>query len=375
MKAINIISFNVPLPANYGGVIDVFYKLKQFYKNDIKVHLHCFEYGRGEQKELSKYCESVTYYKRKTGVAAQISSLPYIVNSRTSTQLKTNLLKNDFPILFEGLHCCFLLDDNDFKSRFKIVRNHNIEHNYYSELAKIESNPLKRTYYKTEAKKLKEFEPIIKKATICLTISKTDNDYFTKKYPKTNFVYIPGFHSNETVDVIPKKGNYVLYHGNLSVIENNNAAKFIVENLFNDLNIPLKIAGLNPPKSLIRLIKTYTNIELIQNPNDAEMLQLIANAQINLLYTEQATGIKLKLLNVLYNGKHCILNSKMIEGTSLKDVCLVENDSTKLKSLITNTFSKEISENEIKNRNAILLQDYSNEKSFKKIITAIQKHS
>ncbi|NQX98823.1 MAG: hypothetical protein HRT73_13235 [Flavobacteriales bacterium] len=157
MKAINIISFNVPLPANYGGVIDVFYKLKQFYKNDIKVHLHCFEYGRGEQKELSKYCESVTYYKRKTGVAAQISSLPYIVNSRTSTQLKTNLLKNDFPILFEGLHCCFLLDDNDFKSRFKIVRNHNIEHNYYSELAKIESNPLKRTYYKTEAKKLKDF--------------------------------------------------------------------------------------------------------------------------------------------------------------------------------------------------------------------------
>ncbi|NQX98822.1 MAG: hypothetical protein HRT73_13230 [Flavobacteriales bacterium] len=188
-------------------------------------------------------------------------------------------------------------------------------------------------------------------------------------------MYIPGFHSNETVNVIPKKGNYVLYHGNLSVIENNNAAKFIVENLFNDLNIPLKIAGLNPPKSLIRLIKTYTNIELIQNPNDAEMLQLIANAQINLLYTEQATGIKLKLLNVLYNGKHCILNSKMIEGTSLKDVCLVENDSTKLKSLITNTFSKEISENEIKNRNAILLQDYSNEKSFKKIITAIQKHS
>ena len=29
MKAINIISFDVPYPANYGGVIDVFYKIQK----------------------------------------------------------------------------------------------------------------------------------------------------------------------------------------------------------------------------------------------------------------------------------------------------------------------------------------------------------
>ena len=54
LKAINIISFDVPFPANYGGVIDVLYKLKYFHQKGIEVHLHCFEYGRGEQEGLKK---------------------------------------------------------------------------------------------------------------------------------------------------------------------------------------------------------------------------------------------------------------------------------------------------------------------------------
>ncbi len=123
MKAINIISFDVPFPANYGGVIDVYYKIKAFHTAGIKVHLHCFEYGRGEQLELNKYCETVSYYKRKTVATAFLSGLPYIVKSRVSKKLKTNLLSNNYPILFEGLHCCFLLNDNDLKSRFKIIHS------------------------------------------------------------------------------------------------------------------------------------------------------------------------------------------------------------------------------------------------------------
>jgi hypothetical protein len=51
-KHLHIISFDVPYPANYGGVIDVFYKLKNLHKAGVKIILHCFEYGRGEQKEL-----------------------------------------------------------------------------------------------------------------------------------------------------------------------------------------------------------------------------------------------------------------------------------------------------------------------------------
>ena len=60
---LHVIAFDVPYPANYGGVIDVFYRVKALSEAGVKVHLHCFEYGRGEQ-EILKRCYEVKYYKR-----------------------------------------------------------------------------------------------------------------------------------------------------------------------------------------------------------------------------------------------------------------------------------------------------------------------
>ena len=56
-KNLNLISFDVPYPPDYGGVIDVFYKIKALYALGIRVHLHCFEYGRKGADELKEICE------------------------------------------------------------------------------------------------------------------------------------------------------------------------------------------------------------------------------------------------------------------------------------------------------------------------------
>ncbi|MEI7802398.1 MAG: mannosyltransferase, partial [Bacteroidota bacterium] len=42
---LHIISFNVPYPPDYGGVIDVYYKIKALKEAGVKIHLHCYEYG------------------------------------------------------------------------------------------------------------------------------------------------------------------------------------------------------------------------------------------------------------------------------------------------------------------------------------------
>ncbi len=367
MKAINIISFDVPYPANYGGVIDVFYKVKAFYEQGIQVHLHCYEYGRGIQKELNNYCASVTYYKRKTGAASFLSKLPYIVKSRADKSLKENLLKNDFPILFEGLHTCFLLSDESFKNRFKIVRNHNVEHHYYKNLAKAEKNDLRKHYFKTEAKRLKQFEPILKHANLSLAISKSDCDYFKTTYTKLNTIYTPAFHQHNEVSIDLNKGNYALYHGNLSVTENKNAVNFLIKKVFNDLSVPLVIAGLNPDKEIKSLIENKPEISLVENPSEEKLNELITNAQINLLYTEQATGLKLKLLNVLFNGKHCIANNKMLEGTNLNDCCTIANTSTEYKKAITDLMQQEFIQEEIETRQKAL-EAFNNTTNIKQLI-------
>ena len=63
-RRLHIVSFDVPYPADYGGVIDVYYKIKALADQGVSIILHCYQYGRPEQKELEGLCEKVYYYPR-----------------------------------------------------------------------------------------------------------------------------------------------------------------------------------------------------------------------------------------------------------------------------------------------------------------------
>jgi len=90
-KHLHIVSFDVPYPPDYGGVIPIFALLRKLKEEGILIHLHCFEYGRGEQSELNKYCTEVRYYRRNIGLKGFSPLLPYIVSSRISEELKQSL--------------------------------------------------------------------------------------------------------------------------------------------------------------------------------------------------------------------------------------------------------------------------------------------
>ena len=169
---LHIISFDIPFPANYGGVIDVFFKAKALAKKGVKVHLHCFQYGRKPSKELEDLFYEVLYYKRDISRKHLFKSIPYIISSRVSQQLVNNLRKDNYPILMEGLHTSALLDVRSLKGRKKIVRTHNIEHEYYQNLAKVETDIFKKYYFYNESVKLKRYEKVLQKADLILAISK-----------------------------------------------------------------------------------------------------------------------------------------------------------------------------------------------------------
>lgn len=322
---IHIVSFDVPYPANYGGVIDVFFKLKALSERGVKVHLHTFEYGREHSPVLEKLCFSVNYYKRDTSFKRSLQRLPYIVTSRLSDELIGNLKKDDYPVLLEGLHCCGVLLDESMAGRNVFVRAHNVEHDYYRLLAKSERNLYKKLYYSVEAVKLRRFEKILDKASAVFAISNNDFEYFRSRYENVHL--IPAFNGFSDVNVVEGQGDYVLYHGRLDVAENYDAAEFLITKVFSRLDVRLKIAGMNPPERLVALAAENQNVELIPNPDDSTMQQLIRNAQVNVLVTAQPTGLKLKLLNALFNGRHCLVNSKMIDGLNINDLCVVADSA------------------------------------------------
>lgn len=325
-NTLHIVSFDVPFPANYGGVIDVFFKLVNLHKAGVEVILHCYEYGRGEQKELEKYCSKVYYYKRKTSFLKQLSPVPYIIKSRTSEELIANLQKDKAPILFEGLHTCYYLADKRLKDRMKIYRESNIEHHYYYHLAHAERNGLKKLYFVTEARKLYSFQSHLEHADLMLVVSTADQKYLQGEFPGKKIEYLPSFHPYEEMKCKTGKGDFVLYHGNLSVGENIKAVEYLVKNVFSKIDQPVIIAGMNPSSRIHEWVRPFKNVKVEANPNDERMQQLLEQAHVHCLYTHQATGLKLKLLNVLYSGRFVICNEEMLEGTMLQDCCIVRNE-------------------------------------------------
>ena len=366
-KHLNIVSFGIPYPPDQGGLIDVFYKMKAFIDEGIKVHLHCFEYNREPAKILNELCESVHYYKRNLSKLDLFAKKPFIVISRTSEELVNNLMKNNYPILFEGLHTFYYLDDKRLRDRMKIVRTHNIEHIYYKHLARVEKNVFRKYYFYNESNKLQSFQKILKKADGIAAISLNDTAYFQKRC--ANVKTIMAFHSNNEVTIKKGKGDYVLYHGSLNVGENNEAALYLIKNVFNDLKIPLIIAGNHPSKELKDAVKNKKYIELKNNISTEEIYKLIRNAQINILPTFQATGIKLKLLAALYQGRHCLVNSTMVKDTGLEKLCVIKDSPEEMKSSVKKLFSVPFSQEEIKQREDILLHNgFSNKQNIQELI-------
>ena len=364
--AVQLVAFNIPYPPDYGGVIDIFYKVKALSECGIKVYLHCFEYDRPHAKELEKYCAKVYYYKRKSGVRYQFSAKPYIVKTRFNDQLLSNLSENKSQILFEGLHTCLYLDHPMLSQHLRLVRTHNIEHEYYLNLAQSETNLLKKLFFRIEAGKLKSFERILKNASHLLCISPNDNFYFDKHYGNSHF--IPAFHPFSEIKSQTGRGKYILFHGNLSVSENLQAVEFLMKNIFLQIKQEVIIAGKNPTARLIQKIKQHPNIQLIQNPVHEQMEALIRDAHICLIPTFQDTGLKLKLLASLFSGRFCLTNTPMVHKTGLEHLCHIADTPDEMIKLINELYFQDFTSEEIEKRKNILEDAFSNRRNALKII-------
>lgn len=366
-KAINIISLDTPYPDNYGGIIDIFQKIKALHAQGIKIHLHCFNENKKKSKELDKYCQSVNYYKRNKNWQKWFSLTPFIVKSRDSKTLLKKLLKNKFPILFEGIHTTYLASHKDLVNRKLFLRNHNIEENYYHALYQKEKNIFKKLFFFSEYLKLKKYECNLKSIDSVFSITEKDNSYFSQFY-YSELVQV--FHQEKEVKTKEGKGNFALYHGNLAVLENQDAALYFVNNIFSKIDYPLVIAGKNPAKKLKREIEKNKKIKLVENPNDKQINDLIGSAHINILSTHQETGIKLKLLKSLFLGRHCLVNDKMLHGTELSHFCDIANSKSQWIEQINNLQKKAFTKKDVVNRSKIK-ELYNNQEEAKKIIEFI----
>lgn len=317
-NTLHIVSFSVPWPPDYGGAMDVFHKIKALHRIGVNIILHCFLYNRVPSDELLKYCSEVYYYPRNPAFINQLSLIPYIVKSRESRSLLNRLAADGYPVLFEGLHTTLYLGHPLLKHKLQWVRAHNIEHEYYHSLAQAEGLIHKKLFFKMEAWKLKKYSTHLTRAKGVLAISPGDAASLEKENLTTHLV--PAFHGFEDFTSTPGKGEYLLFHGDLSVPENHRSAEFILD-VCKNLPYKLIIAGKNPLPRLKTLVAQQPQAQLIENPESANMESYIQNAGTILLPANQTTGLRLKLLVSLFAGRHCIASPQMVEKTGLEKLC------------------------------------------------------
>jgi glycosyltransferase involved in cell wall biosynthesis len=358
-KHLHIIALNIPYPPNYGGVIDIYYKLTSLHRLGVNIILHCFVYDRPPAAGLEAFCEKVYYYKRRTGLIANLTLLPYNVYSRKEPRLIERLLQDNYPILFDGLHSCYYLTDKRLSGRLRLYREANIEHQYYGQLAASCREPLTRLFLLAEAWRFKRYEPTIASADCTLAISQADADYLRQRFPGRRIEFVPAFHAGQQVTAEAGRSDFILYHGKLSVFENERVSLFLIAQVFSKLDCLCVIAGMDPSGRIRAAAAPYPHIAIEANPTAGRIDFLTREAQVHLLVTFQNTGLKLKLLNSLFAGRHIVANRLMLSGSGLDALCHIADTPEEMIAACRRLLSEPFGAEEVARRQAVLLPAYS----------------
>ena len=221
-----------------------------------------------------------------------------------------------------------------------------------------------------EACKLKRFENVLKNASHLLCISPNDNLYFDQEFGISHF--IPAFHPFNEIKSKEGRGEYILFHGNLSVAENIQAVEYLIQHVFSKISQPVIIAGKNPSERLVQKIERLSNVQLVSNPENEQMENLIQNSHICLIPTFQDTGLKLKLLASLFSGRFCIANKPMIHKTGLEHLCHQADTPKEMIDCLNELFQAEFTSEEIEKRKLILEDTFSNHRNALNIIRLLK---
>jgi hypothetical protein len=371
---LHVVAFDIPYPANYGGIIVIYNQIKALHAAGAKVILHCYQYGdRGPQEQLEQYCHEVHYYPRSRSIFYQLSLLPFIMRTRQSGVLLKRLRKDKHPILFEGMHTAAFVWHKRLRGRQKIVRMHNIEWQYYENLSRLTppTEPFEKAYYFIESIKLQRIEPkVTLHANEILTLSTNDEAYYREMNANTH--YLPAFHPNESVESLTGRGEYALFHGKLSVPDNENSATWLINEVFSKMDLPFVIAGMEPSNRLRELVQRHEHIRLVENPDERQMNELIAKAHINMLVSFQVSGVKLKLINALFRGRFCVVNEQMVSGSGLAKLCYVRNSANAIRQTVEALFNAPFERNRIEERRALLESEYSNAVNARRLMQVVK---
>ena len=364
--SVHIVCLDAPSPPDYGGAIDMHFKIKALASSGKKIILHYFNYHHHRNATgLESLCTAVFSYPRKPFWRSFSAFTPYIISSRINKELIRRLNADSHPILLEGLHCAGIIKHIKHPERI-VLRMHNEEAAYYHYLSKTTASIIKQLYYGVEARLLRRYQQRMKKVIMLACLSENDAAVFSRQFGFQSVSFIPCFIPWQHITSNEGYGSYCLYHGNMQVSENEEAAMWLITQVFSQLKTPLIIAGKGISNRLMHKAAKYPHLSFINNPSMKQVDELVREAQINVLPSLNNTGVKLKLLNALFNGRHCITNLNGVNGSQLTEDVYVHEGSEDWKRAVETLMQQAFTKDDIQKRQTIL-SVYNNKTNAEKL--------
>lgn len=353
---IHIITSGITCPADCGNAIDKLQQINMLHQLGCTIYLHYFsEKDDCIPNELNGYCQKVYRY------------LTLADKTAATQELALNIQKDTYPLLIQDAQQISLLSGINVDNRKVVIRVANRinahcnvkETSFFSSIKNIISGK----------SGLAANSLLSNQHTYACISAETVNN-LKEKFSLNNAMVLPIFSNWQKVSGEEGMGGFCLYHGNLSLPENEKAAIWLINNVFNKIRNPLIIAGKNPSKKLEKIATLCNNHCLVANPSEAEMNDLVQKAHIHVLpcFNEEHSGVSLKLLHALYEGRHCIVNEQMVKNSKLESACHIASTADAFASIIMQLYHQPFTKEEITLRKHLLEETYDNKTNALKLM-------
>jgi hypothetical protein len=370
---LHIVTSELPNAVDNSQMSDAYFLIKSLQEQKIRIHLHCLSNDTLEPTtQLSEICDSITVYDRDISKISLKLDLPYHVSTRSNIKLIERLKEDNFPILFFGLASSYAIYDNNLVGNRKTaIRLNKNESAYYHQLSSLVPWKGKKLHYEVESWRMSNYlkKIVAKKTTLFISPNAINVTVGQKSGYDSQLTPLftgmpPIFHQSGM-------GHFCLFYGRLSNEETAYAAFWLLEHVFNKLEIPFVIAGSNPSTHLENAAHVRQHTCLVSNPGDKEMQELIKKAQVVVspaFIQEEGDD---NLLPSLALGRHILINPKKSNDKEIKSVCHIAQSPEEFIEKTKLLFETEFSEEEKYARQQLLNNRYQDQNSLAKLLNWI----
>lgn len=360
-KHLHIIAPGVPCPVDNSSQYDVYHTIAALHKNGVHIHLHCCNGSNDDARaHLQQFCASIDFYHSASRPKIFSKPLPFIVEHRKNELLVEKLCEDDHPILIFGIECSYVATLPRLMQRKKFVRLHRIEFQAYKTKCLYAYNPFKRIYYWNESRLLHAYEKALLTHVNGYAVTcKRDMRTYIKEFDGTSVRFIPQFFQRLT-ETPEGVGAYSLYFGDLSDSLHEKKVLALLKKVYKYIHVPLVIAASNPSQKVLEAAAKHPHVHLVINPDEASLQDIISKAHIILSPSRYDTGIQPGLLQALYNGRHCLANTKAVSNTGLEGICHIADTADALQQRISQLYHQPFNKQEGMDRKTLLDNLYPN---------------